>query len=250
MALWAQDFEVAPVYVNFQVEPGNSETRKVTIINHGDRAQTFNLTLSDYEIDENGSTKKVKDGQPERSLKEVLTFSPSVLELPPNGKGAVDLILTVPSGDYNTKWGIVSVEATKERVADQVDKSLATGVIISPRIAIFVNQSPRSNNKYSAKILSFTEITEPGDKRRKFSAVVHNTGDKIIKAKTKLLLANIQTGEEKEITDAEETVYPGTKKTIEFSIAPPAPGKYALAVILDYGHNTNLEGAQIVIDQK
>ena len=245
----AQDFEVAPVTVNFKVEAGNTKVRTLYITNHDDKTQIFNLTLTDYEVDENGNSLKKKEGNPKRSLKKALTISPSFIELPPNGSGQVDLILKIPSGDSNTKWGMVSVEAVNERTIN-VDQSLATGIKISPRIAVYIQQSPRSNNQYSAKVLSFVETTKEGDIKRTFETAVENFGGKIMTASLKLLLANIDSGEETELMNTTANLHPEQKKTISFSIDRPKPGKYALAVILDYGHNASIEGSQIVIEEK
>lgn len=248
--LIAQDFEVAPVYVNFQVEPGNNETRRVSIINHADKNQVFNLKLTDYEPDSTGRSIRMKAGESSRSLNQMLTFSPSLLELPPNGQGFVNLNLTVPPSEFGSKWGLVSVEATQERTAADVDKTLSTGILISPRISIYVLQSPKSNTNYKAKVIGIKEITEEGDVKRRFEATVENVGDKQLTAKLNLMVANMATGEELELGEKKETIYPGVKKKIEFIIDPLEPGKYALAVILDYGSKSNLEGTQIIIEQE
>ena len=245
----AQDFEVAPVYTSFKVEAGNTETRTLNIINHDDKTQIFNFTISDYEVDENGSTVRVKDGNTKRSLKKALTISPSFVEIPPNGKAVVDLMLSIPGGDYNTKWGIISVEAANERTIN-VDKGVTTGIVISPRIAVYVHQSPRSNNQYSAKVLSFVETTKEGDDKRTFETAVENVGGKIMGVSLQLLLANISNGEEIELSTKKTNLHPDQKKTFSFSIDRPKPGKYALAVILDYGHNASIEGSQIMIEEK
>lgn len=250
LIVFSQDFEVAPVYVNFQVEPGNNESRKVSIINHSDKNQVFNLKLTDYEPDTTGRSIRMKAGESTRSLVDMITFAPSFLELPPNGQGYVNLNLTVPPNDFASKWGLVSVEATQERTAADVDKTLATGIMINPRISIYVFQSPKSNTNFSAKVIGISEITKPDDSKRTFEATVENVGEKRITAKLSIMLANINTGEEKDLGQKTETIYPGVKKKILFTIDSLEPGKYALAVVLDYGSKSNLEGAQITIDQE
>lgn len=248
--LIAQDFEVAPVYINFQVEPGNNETRRVSIINHADKNQVFNLKLTDYEPDSTGRSIRMKAGESSRSLNDMITFAPSFLELPPNGQGYINLNLTVPPNDFASKWGLVSIEATQERTATDIDKSLTTGILINPRISIYVFQSPKSNTNFKARVISLNEITKPEDSKRSFEATIENVGDKQVNAKLTMLVANINTGEENELGQKTESIYPGVKKKILFTIDKLEPGKYALAVVLDYGSKTNLEGTQIIIEQE
>jgi hypothetical protein len=246
----AQDFEVAPVMINFQVEPGNNDSRKVSIINHSDKTQSFSLKLADYELDSLGRSVRLQPGQSGRSISNMVTFSPSYFELPPNGRIYVDVMITVPSGEYGTKWGIISVEASQEKSSIDADKSLVTGILLSPRIAIFINQSPKSNKNYKGKILSFNETTKEGSESRTFTVVAQNVGDKELKAEVSLMLADLNTGEETKLSSKKENIYPGVKKNIDFIVKDLKPGKYALAAILDYGHNSDLEGSQIIIEQK
>jgi hypothetical protein len=248
---FTQDFEVAPVVLNFKVEPGNMETRKVAIRNHSDKIQAFSLKLSDYEIDSVGKKKRVPAGTSKRTLADWVGINPSFFELNPNQSTEVEVTITVPPDGISSRWGIITVQATQERTALEVDKVIATGVLVQPRIAIFVSQSPRSNKNYKAVIKSFSEITKEKDTQRKFSIVVYNAGEKEIKANVTLVLSNIQTGEEKKVDMKSETMHPESTKTFELKLPPDvAKGKYALAAILDYGHGSTLEGSQLIIEQK
>ncbi len=246
----SQDFEVAPVVMNFSVEPNNNSTKKLTIRNHSDQIQDFTIKLSDYIIDESNRRIKAPLNSTERSLAKNLSFSPSFFTLNPNESISVDVMVSIPSMDTETKWGVLSVEATNERTELDIDKDLATGIRLSPKIAVYVIQSPKSNTKYSAKIESFIETSEEGVSDRSFKVVVKNVGEKEIQAKVSLLLSNLQTGEEIEVDMKQESLYPSTLRTFEFILGDIPAGKYALAAILDYGKHSNLEGAQIIIDQK
>ena len=46
----AQDFEVAPVILNFDANPGEIQQKKVTIRNHANTAQAFTFVIGDYQI--------------------------------------------------------------------------------------------------------------------------------------------------------------------------------------------------------
>lgn len=247
--LFSQDFEVAPVLINFDANPGESQARTLTIRNHNPEIQKFSFNLSDYNLDENGTKIRQDAGSSERSLFTWLTINPAFVELNPNESAEVELILAVPRNGFDTRWGMINVEVAKEQMASSADKQLATGVIIVPRIVVLVKQSPRANQNYKATINNFEEVTEPGDKFRSFQAIISNEGDKVVDAKVFLALANLETAEEQQFNKTNFTVYPGFKRKVTLSLPiEPAPGSYALAMLMDYGNNSAIEGVQMLLE--
>ena len=249
VSLMAQDFEVAPVLVSFTANPGETQTRELTITNHGNVAQTFNLSLSDYTVNEQGTKQALAAGSTDRTLVDWLTVNPSFVELNPNGSATASLIITVPRTGYNARWGMVGVEVTKEQVASQADKQLATGVVIVPRIVILVKQSPPSNRNFSGKVSELKEVESANKVFRSFEAVLENTGDNILDAKVFLALADLKTAKEKQYTSTSLTIYPQQKRRMVLVLPEnPPPGEYALAFLMDYGENSTIEGAQILLN--
>lgn len=249
--LSSQDFEVAPVVLNFKTEPGAIESKKITVRNHADKKQAFVLKLSDYEIDSMGKKQRLPPGKSKRSCANWISLNPSFFELNPNEKTEVEVIMAVPEDGFTSRWGVLSVQATTEQTFQEVDKVVATGIVVSPRIAVMIFQSPKSNSNYKAVIRSFNEVVKTGAKQREFNVEVVNVGDKEIKANVYLMLSNIQTAEESKVANATETLLPGTKKVFTLKIPAETPkGKYALAALLDYGHGTPLEGSQLIIEQE
>lgn len=249
--LYSQDFEVAPVDIKFNANPGEIQIKKVTIRNYGNKKQQFSLNLSDYEINENGKQIPVKEGESKHSLSGWLTVNPSFFELNPNESKEIDVILTVPHDGTGTRWGKLGVQPAVEQTASEADKSLAAGVVVIPRIVIWVTQSPKNSNNYSASIKDLVDITEPNDTIRKFSATIVNTGENIINAKVFVAVADLSTANEKKFPSAEEKIYPGSSKKIVLKIPERLKaGRYVIAAILDYGHRKPLEGTQIMIEQK
>jgi len=247
----AQDFEVAPVIINFTANPGEIQQQKVTIRNHSNFEEDFTFTVGDYKIDKDGKQIRMKAGESDRSLADWLTINPSILTLNPNEEKEIDVIITVPKDGNATKWGMIYVQAATEQQENPLDKQLATGILIKPRIVILVNQSPKTNNKYFAKINDLKEVTSKNDSTRAFEVVVENTGDKIIEARVQLAIANLETANEQKFKKEMKRVFPGEKRNFILTIPKNAgQGKYALAAILDYGHGTNLEAKQMLIDFK
>jgi len=249
MHLFGQDFEVAPVLVSFNANPGENQNRTLTIRNHSNERQLFGLTLADYVVDEDGTRSAVEAGSTDRTLADWITINPSLLELNPNESGQAELILTVPRTGFNTRWGMVHVEVTREQTPSDVDKQLTTGVVIVPRIVVLVQQSPRSNQNYRGTVSGLREITDEDRTLRSFEATLTNTGDKVLDAKVFLALANLQTAEEKQYHPTSVTVYPGQQRKVVLSLPEaPSPGQYALAFLMDYGHRAPIEGAQILLN--
>ncbi len=247
----SQDFEVAPVLMNFTGDPGTVTTKALTVRNYANIKQKFTLKFSDYIIDENGVKQIKAMNTTKNSCASWITINPSFVELQPNESKELSVLMAVPQNHFETRWGMIHVEVAKEKDIFNADKQLATGVIIVPRINVLVKQSPKSNSNYSAKLVSLTEITETKDKFRKFEIKILNNGDKVIDAKVYLAIANIKTAEEKKYNKKSITVYPNNKRKLTLILPEKIePGEYALAAILDYGHRMPLEGSQIIITQK
>lgn len=247
----AQDFEVSPVLMNYTADPGEIQTKQINLINHSSIPQTYTLKISDYELDADGNKKPVPPGKSKRSCSDWLTINPSLVELNPNQSAKIDAIMAVPKNGFGAKWCMVYVEVTKEQSALDADKSLATGVLLVPRIVILVKQSPKSNNNYRATISGLKETTAPGDATKSFEVLVTNTGDNVIDANVNLALADIQTAKEEKFSPVRVTVYPDASRVVKLQLPTElAKGKYALAAILDYGHRQPLGGTQMMLDVK
>ncbi len=246
----AQDFEVSPVIVDFKANSGETMQKKVTIRNYAGHKQAFEFKLSDYILNENGKKIRKPSGTTNRSCSEWISINPSFVELNPNEEFEVTVNINVPKDGFSTKWAMIIVQATTEQsTIYSVDKNVATGIKILPRIVILVNQSPKSNTNYKGKLANLVEVTKVGDKNRSYEVEVENIGDKFIKAKVYLALANIETAKEEKYPPVELTVFPDTKRKALLSLPSDFPkGKFALAAILDYGHRTSLEAVQIMIE--
>lgn len=249
--LKAQDFEVAPVLVAFDANPGEIQTQNLTIRNHGNTEERFSLNLSDYIVREDGTKESVEPGTTDRSLADWITINPSFVDLKPNEEATAELIMRVPRTGFQTRWGMVQVEVAKEQLPSEADKQLATGVVLVPRIVVLVKQSPRSNQNYSGRVSGLKEIPARGNAFRSFEAFLVNDGDKILDAKIFLALANMETAEEKVFNPKTVSVYPGQKLKVELDLASrPDPGQYALAFLMDYGKSSAIEGAQMLLEVK
>lgn len=245
----AQDFEVAPVLISFDANPGEIQTKTITVRNHSVEREKFVLNLSDYLLNEEGAKKAVEAGSTPRTLADWLTINPAFVELNPNESAEIQLILNVPRSGFNTRWGMIPVEIAREQSPSTVDKQLATGVRIIPRIVVLVKQSPRSNLNYKGTVTGLKEVTKPDDEFRSFEATLINQGDKILEANVFLAVANMDTMGEEQLKPTMVTIYPDQSRKVTLSLRSKLePGKYAIAYLMDYGHRSALEGAQMMLE--
>lgn len=245
----AQDFEVAPTKLDFACEPGQVQTKVVTVRNHANVKQQFNLILGDMQKDSTGkSSTKVS---PTRSCKDWIVLNPSFFELNSNESKEVKVSMQVPPGQNNTRWAIIYVQPTEEQTSMAADKAMRTGIKIKPRIGIRVVQSPKSNTNYNATISDLKEVTQSKDSLRTFEVKVSNIGDKVIEGKVYLILSDLATAKEIKTKPTRVSVLPDNKRIVKLRMPPNVPpGKYSLAAILDYGNNYALEAIQIHIEVK
>jgi hypothetical protein len=245
----SQDFEIAPVKIFFEAEPGQTQSMPLSILNHSNHKQAYILELSDFIVNKEGEHISMPAASTEHSLVNWISINPPFIELNPNESRQVLISIQAPSGDYTTKWVNVYVKATSEQTAFNVDKGTQTGLVLSPQIVVQVHQSPKSNINYKMKVGNFVEITAPGDTVRTYQVTVDNMGDKISQCKITLLASDLSTGKEYMLTNTQFTSYPDAQLIKKLPVKKKLPvGKYALAAILDYGSKTNLEGAQLVIE--
>ncbi len=249
--IFAQDFEVAPVIMNFDANPGQIQKKKLTIRNHANVKQSFTFDFGDYEVNEEGKKVRQSAGTSKRSCASWTTVTPNLITLNPNEEREVMVLMTVPKDGFSTKWGMIYVQASTEQQGNEIDKQLATGIKVTPRIAILISQSPKTNHNYKGKIYNLKEVTTEKDSLKTFEVVVENTGDKIIEGSVQLLLANMETANETKYKPEKNRVFPGEKRTFTLTLPNNIPqGKYVLAAVLNYGHGSNLEGTQLLLEFK
>ncbi len=251
IGLHAQDFEVSPVLMKFDANPGEIQSKSINLVNHANKREMFVLNLADYTIDHEGNKQSAPAGTTPRSCAGWMTINPSFIELNPNESAQIEVLMQVPRDGFQSKWGIINVQPAKEQTGISADKEMAAGVILVPRIAILVQQSPKSNENYKGTIQALKEVTKPGDVKRIFEATIINSGDKVIEADITLAVANIMTAEEKTYNPTKVTIYPDNERIIQLTLPEDLqPGQYAIGAFLDYGHRMPIEVTQMMLEVK
>jgi hypothetical protein len=243
----AQDFEVAPVKMFYDCEPGEVQTKTMTVRNHANEKQQFVLVAADMKLD---SVKKPDDkANNSKSCKDWMTINPSFFDLNPNETKEIKVIMQVPPGETTTRGAMIYVSSTEEQNALAADNQMKSAIKVRPRIGVKVVQSPKSNKNYKGAITNLKEITLPKDTARTFQVKISNTGDKMLDGKIYLVLSNLETAKEFKQKPLKISLFPGISKNMTLSLPKDIPaGKYSLAAILDYGKNTSLEAVQMNIE--
>jgi P pilus assembly chaperone PapD len=247
--IYAQDIEVAPVRINFNIAPGESQSRSVTVKNHGNSRETISLQMQDYLVQRQGGMERLPSGSTRNSIASWISLSPSVVELEPNESANIQVNLQAPSDEYMAKWGILSFVSTQEQLAFTADREVQTGVMISGRIDIFLFYNPATGEAGRVSISNLQEVDSPVDNERRFRVNLDNLGNRITACKIFLMASNLSTMKEEKFRTIEVTTYPQTSRTVELVLPNTLPaGRYSLAAILDYPGSESLKGTQIIIN--
>ncbi len=251
-SLAAQDFEVAPVRLDFAAEPGENQTKTINVKNHSNKKASFVVVINDFLPSSDGSRKSMPPNTTRRTAANWININPSFFELNPGEQIPIQVTMLVPGDEYGAAWCMLYIQPTTEQTAWSVDKALGAGVTVSGRIGVLVYQSPASNTNHSIKVTAFSETTISTDTDRKFLATIDNLGDKVSPCKVFLIASNIETAEEKQFEPVAVETFPKMTRNVELVLPKDtlAVGKYAIAVVVDYGPRYSLEGAQLVIDIK
>jgi uncharacterized membrane protein len=248
----AQDFEVAPVRLDFTAEPGENQTKTINVKNHSNKKTSFIVDITDFLPSSDGSRQALPPSTTRRSAANWININPSFFELNSGDEIPIQITMLVPSEEYSAAWCMLYVQPALEQTSWNAEQGLGAGVNVSGRIGVTIYQSPNSNTNHSIKVSNLIEVTGSEDVDRKFTATIENLGDKVTPCKVNILASNIETAEEKQFPSFEIETYPKMARNVEVKLpnGELQPGKYALAIIVDYGPRYALEGAQIVIDVK
>ena len=245
----AQNFEVAPVRLNFTPDPGETQTKILTVKNHGNSNVSIVLTFKDYLIYKNGDKKILSPGSSKNSIAEWITLNPSYLELNPNETQTVEVTLQAPSDEYTSKWGLLNLTTAKEQTTFEADQELSAGVNIYGRINVQLAYTPQVQSNKRVQISNLREVTTPDDSLRRFAANIDNLGNTITDCKVYLIASNLQSMNEKKFKPVQLKSYPQSTRNVELTLPDKLPeGTYSLSAILDYGSSRALEGTQITIE--
>lgn len=244
---FAQNLNVTPAKINFNLEPGESYETELVVRNTASTKQKVNISLGDFALDANGQSSFSDANTSNFSCAGWISISQSFVELNPNETKKVKVKIKVPTNGTTTRWAMIFIEPAEEQTSiASADKSLSLGTKVLTRVGIPVFQSPRTSGTMKADIKNLKEV--PNDSIREFVAEVVNEGEKIIDGELFTVFSNIQTGNEIEAPVQTLTVLPKGSRYFRFAVPKDLPkGKYILTVVLDYDDDADQEGVKLNI---
>ena len=247
---FSQSFKVLPATLDFKLSKGESKSEIITVMNTSDRVESFVISTCDFTLDEKGNTVYSDPGTFDRSCANWMTVTPTFIQLNPNQKAELNVIMKVPDEEEKTHWGMVIIRSEKEFTGQAADKDVVrAGLIITPQIAVKVLQTPPALDYKKLSVDDFYEITNTEtDTVRNFAVNIVNQGDILTKCKLYLTLSNLETLSEKTIEPLDVYLLPEISKEVMISLPVDVkPGSYSLAAIVDYGDEYDLEGMEMEI---
>lgn len=104
-------FSVTPVYIEQNVSPGANFLGNITVTNEGDETKHFEIIVAGYGQDLSGLALPLGSEEDVSSYtgRELVTVSPSVLDIPPRQSRTVSSAITIPDGAEGGRYALILV---------------------------------------------------------------------------------------------------------------------------------------------
>jgi len=243
----SQDFEIAPVKMEFKVNPEESQTKILSIKNHANFKTSFTISFADFIIDKNGNKQAVKKNSTRTSCTDWITPGKTFFDINPNEQLQIKITMQPPADDFTTRWALMYVQTVKEQTSFDVDKSsIGAGINLSGRISVDIFREPETPLEANLKIKDLREQKNENNEGRTFVADILNLGKNIANCKITFIASDLNTAEEIEFEPIRLISYPGFDREVKFELpSTMPPGKYSFVALLDYGKTTTIKGTRL-----
>lgn len=242
----SQDFEVAPAFMFFSIDPGDAQSNVLTVRNHSNFKTPYTITFADYIINSEGKKEVLKRNTSKNSCTEWITAERTFFDVEPGEEEAIKITMQAPEDDYKARWAIMYIQTAQVQSTFTVDKGIGAGVNVSGRIAVLIYRNPVSGVQTDLSIKQLVEILDPDSEERKFKVTVENKGNVIENCKVIFIASDLNTGEEFEFNPIQLDFYPGYPREVHFELTKfLPPGEYSLAALLDPGVNSIIKGTRM-----
>lgn len=241
---------VSPAHLRFDVNPGNSDVKTITVNNDTDKHNSFKASFNDFNMNGYGKSEFLPSGTGEYSLSQWVSVSPSFVELKPGEKIELTVTVLIPEDHPNANkaaWSILLIEQAEERKTlerEEGQEKIAFGVIPTFAFGVFLYQNPPNVAVTDVNIIDVQINEEEESKSMKID--VENNGDGISYCTVYVDLTNLDTGETEKLAVKKFTIVPGLKRAFHFPIPlTQSAGNYSAVTVLDFGSKEELEAAEI-----
>ena len=241
---------VSPSHLKFNVDMGKMKTKKIKITNYTQSKQKFRIKYNDFDISTDGKSSFLEPGTSDYSLSDLVSISPTFIELEPGSAKEVSVTVQVPGGEEAAKaaWGVIVIEQAEEKKVldpgNQSGETIAFGITPVFAFGVWVYQNPPYVENNLVDITDFVYDSENGKKLLVLS--VENKGDAITFCKAYVELTNLNTGKQQSLGGQNYTILPRYKRIFVFELpADLAKGNYSVVGVLDYNSEEEIVAAEL-----
>jgi hypothetical protein len=239
---------VSPSSMRFNIKPGTSQSKKITVFNDTDYERTFEVKSQDYNAQD--VNRAAADSKTDENFKYGLTkwtyITPAVFTLKAGEKMSVNVLIDIPPGDENkhAAWSMVIVEEVKERQPLEVDEksqAVALGIVPTIGFGIFVYQNPPGMPVTEVTLTSYNISQD----KKNLILKAKNTGEGIGFCTYYFEIMNMATGNVVKLPPTQATMLPGAEREFKAELPLLPSGSYNAMVVLDYGSKEMVETAEL-----
>ena len=241
---------VSPSHMKFNVDMGKMKTKTIKVTNYTESKQKFRIKYNDFDISTDGKSSFLEPGTSNYSLSNLISISPTFIELEPGTAKEVSITVQVPGGDEAAKaaWGVILIEQAEEKkVLDPGStgsETIAFGITPVFSFGIWIYQNPPHVINNQADITDFIYDAESDQKLLILS--VENKGDGIAFCKAYVELTSLNTGKQKSLGGQNYTLLPGYKRIFAFKVPGTLEkGNYSAVGVLDYNSDDEIVAAEL-----
>jgi hypothetical protein len=242
---------VLPGAVAFNLLNGQSDTRKLTVINRLDTKSQFRVYVGDWRRDSIGGHEYFPPGSQSYSCAKWIAVDKELFDLEKDSSTVLTVRLQVPDSleaIKEMKWAMVFVQLVAENKPIEQTREVLNQVTYNFRVGVHVYQTPSTLKHVMLKMESFKPLIVMKDSMvYKISCV--NMGEQQLRVKSDLEVTNLTTGEVTKSVTKEFPMFPGQRRVVYFQLPKGlAPGKYSLLATADGGEDMPLEAAVLEVD--
>ena len=228
------------------VAPGSVYTGRITIRNNSDALRQAEVTPSDYFFSSDGTVRYDPPGTVGRSNAQWITFSPSVVTLPPREAGVVDYQVRVPANTpCGAYWSTLFVQGIdpndfddRKRPAGSIRTKFRFSVQVATHIPGDCSRSLRMDG---------IEIMADEQGKRKLKVALSNAGEQFDRPALKVELYDASQQLVETLKGLPVRLYPGTSANTYLDASRVPPGRYQALLLLE-GQSDDVTGAQVTLD--
>lgn len=244
---------VSPSSFHLTIKPGSSITKEVSIYNDTKKNYKFSIGFADFTMGEKGEVVSIKSNDGKYTLSKWASVSPSYVELKPQERQKVKIIISIPDTAYFSAWTILTIDQIVDRPplsqTEGSEKTYAFGIYNSMGFAVYLFQNPPNvkNNNIEIQKFTFTET----DLRKDLNLEIKNVGDGIAYSASYAEITNLSNGKTTKLKTERFNLLPLYKREISFVLPETVePGKYSAVGIVDFGSKEEIKAAELEFEIK